>query len=105
MRRDYFTVDIQASATDNDDPTIEIVYDGPTGELRERLSSAVEVRRGCCLRIDDTVLKEPVSGVTCFAQLLAVFEKVDRIGGVAVLFAVAIKPKISRSHRQPSNLV
>mgnify|MGYP000041246912 FL=1 len=38
MRRDYFTVDIQASATDNDDPTIAIVYDGPTGELRERLS-------------------------------------------------------------------
>jgi VCBS repeat-containing protein len=38
MRRDYFTVDIQASAADNDDPLIEIVYDGPTGALRERLS-------------------------------------------------------------------
>jgi VCBS repeat-containing protein len=38
MRRDYFTVDIQASATDNDDPRIAIVYDGPTGALRERLN-------------------------------------------------------------------
>ncbi|GCF12572.1 hypothetical protein Harman_05070 [Haloarcula mannanilytica] len=37
MRRDYFTVDIQASAADNDDPTIAIEYDGPTGALRERL--------------------------------------------------------------------
>ncbi|MFB6223106.1 MAG: DUF5793 family protein [Haloarcula sp.] len=37
MRRDYFTVDTQAVATDNDIPTLTISYDGPTGELRERL--------------------------------------------------------------------
>lgn len=37
MRRDYFTVDIR---TDDGLPTLRIEYDGPSGKLRSRLTTA-----------------------------------------------------------------
>lgn len=39
MRRDYFTVDTQAAAAEDDVPTLSIEYDGPTAELSERLTT------------------------------------------------------------------
>lgn len=38
MRRDYFTVDIRHDS-DGGIPAIRIAYDGPSGELRDRLTS------------------------------------------------------------------
>lgn len=42
MRRDYFTVDIE-SQPDDGTPTVRIDYDGPDGELQERLSTTDDV--------------------------------------------------------------
>jgi hypothetical protein len=39
MRRDYFTVDFRHDPEDGI-PTLSIAYDGPSGELRDRLASA-----------------------------------------------------------------
>jgi len=47
MRRDYFTVDVQQRSED-DGPTIGIEYDGPSGELHDRLR-----RGGSTLDADD----------------------------------------------------
>ena len=41
MRRDYFTVDFRHEPTEGI-PTLSIDYDGPTGELRDRLASTGE---------------------------------------------------------------
>jgi len=40
MRRDYFTVEVQSDPDDDVMPTISIDYDGPSGSLRERLTTA-----------------------------------------------------------------
>ena len=40
MRRDYFTVDFRCD-TDGGVPTIAITYDGPSGDLRDRLTKTV----------------------------------------------------------------
>jgi len=41
MRRDYFTVDIHHD-TDDGIPAIRIAYEGPPGELRDRLTTTAE---------------------------------------------------------------
>jgi hypothetical protein len=40
MRRDYFTVEVQTDPADEGTPTIAIGYSGPSGALRERLTTA-----------------------------------------------------------------
>jgi hypothetical protein len=39
MRRDHFTVEVQSDPDDDGTPTVSIVYDGPSGTLRERLAT------------------------------------------------------------------
>jgi len=92
MRRDYFTVDIQASATDNDDPMLAIVYDGPTGALRERLTKV----DGGTLdgeEIDVTFRRQPESdGVLSLTNRLTgeyVFEATAPTGDIDALVSAA----------------
>jgi hypothetical protein len=40
MRRDHFTVEVQPDPIDEGAPTIAIGYSGPSGALRERLTTA-----------------------------------------------------------------
>ncbi|MDS0276858.1 DUF5793 family protein [Halomicroarcula sp. S1AR25-4] len=42
MRRDNFTVDIDSKPDDDGTPTISIDYDGPSGALRERLTTTTD---------------------------------------------------------------
>ncbi|MFC7077599.1 DUF5793 family protein [Haloarcula halophila] len=56
MRRDYFTVDIESESPDGT-PTVRIDYDGPDGELRERLTTGADVLDAS--EIDVTFRRQP----------------------------------------------
>jgi len=42
MRRDYFTIEIRQELGDDGVPTIAITHEGPSGDLRDRLTQGAE---------------------------------------------------------------
>jgi len=42
MRRDYFTIEIRQELGDDSVPTVAITYEGPSGDLRDRLTQSAE---------------------------------------------------------------